>query len=70
MTEKKKESQFYVKKTCLSQFTPLWGELGQLTKSTDFEQLHGLQLLGTAIILKKNTKLKFDTLSMSPHLIF
>ena len=50
VTEKKKESQFYVKKTCLSQFTPLWGELGQLTKSTDFEQLHGLQLLGTAII--------------------
>ena len=50
VTEKKKESQFYVKKTCLSQVTPRWGELGQLTKSTDFEQLHGLQLLGTAII--------------------
>ena len=50
LTENKKESQFYVKKTCLSQFTPPRGELGQLTKSTDFEQLHGLQLLGTAII--------------------
>ena len=50
VTKNKKESQFYVKKICLSQVTPGWGDLGQLTKSTDFEQLHGLQLLGTEII--------------------